>query len=112
MIKQSKLNNEYTFAVIMAIAQDYQFTRQIRVSQADLMMHVIQRFNPAAVRELGRVYREHPDVIGFNRPTSIWRPSDGWPPRTTTQPTATQSADDDTEPLTVPIFSCGTDGTE
>lgn len=72
-------NSDDTFAIFMIIAQDYQFTRQIRWAQADLMKHVIQRFNPKAVGALQRVWREHPDVIGFNQPLSVWRPSDGWP---------------------------------
>lgn len=108
---RSTEDENYTFAIIMAIAQDYQFTRQIRVAQTDLMRYVIQRFNPAAVPALARVYSDHPDVIGFNRPTSIWRPSDGWPPTAKPQSTAEEaeppngSADDDTEPLTVPLVN-------
>ncbi|MCV7069443.1 hypothetical protein MJO55_23615 [Mycolicibacterium rufum] len=101
-------NSDDTFAIFMIIAQDYQFTRQIRWAQADLMKHVIQRFNPKAVGALQRVWREHPDVIGFNQPLSVWRPSDGWPMSNQSTAENTESdngfADDDTEPLTVPIL--------
>ncbi|WP_131832406.1 hypothetical protein [Mycobacteroides abscessus] len=96
--------DEFIMSVTFAVAQDYQYTRQIRVSRSDLMAHIIQRFNPAAVEALARVHREYPDVIGGLQPTNIWGP-----PQPQSQPSATQPADENTEPPTAPRINNETD---
>lgn len=94
-------DNEYLMSAVLAIAQDYQYTRQIAVSRADLMAYVIRRFNPAAVGALARVYQEFPDVIGNLQPTSIFRPQ----PQSQPAGAEPQPSDADTEP--VPAQSTG-----
>lgn len=103
----------YYLAAMMAMMQDHQYTRQIVWSRTDLMSHIIQRFNPAAVGALQRVYREHPDVIGHLQPTNILRPEDIFGREMTpeeqnadtgpiaTQPTDPQASETDTEPMRV-----------
>jgi hypothetical protein len=58
-------------AVALAPAQDYQYTRQITASRADLMNYVIARFNPAAVGTAARVIRNYPNVLQQLGPTSV-----------------------------------------
>ncbi|TQR85671.1 hypothetical protein D8S82_15145 [Mycobacterium hodleri] len=101
----------YYLTAMMAMMQDYQYTRQIVWSRTDLMAHIIRRFNPAAVGALERVYREHPDVIGDLQPTNIMTREDIFGPETTpeeqdanTEPIATQPNEAhineaDTEPI-------------
>lgn len=101
----------YYLAAMMAMMQDYQYTRQIVWARTDLMAHIIRRFNPAAVGALERVYREHPDVVGHLQPTNILRPEDIFGKEMTqeeqnadtgpiaTQPTDPQASESDTEPI-------------
>ena len=87
------------FPVFLAIAQDYQYTRQINVSRADLMAYVIRRFNPAAVGALVRVHREFPDVIGNLQPTGIFEAPQA--PQAATGESPSNAESDD--PVTAPI---------
>ncbi|MUL46484.1 hypothetical protein FZI85_07870 [Mycobacterium sp. CBMA293] len=70
--RQERLN--YTFASVLAAAQDYQYTRQINASRSDLINHVMGRFNPAAVETVARVNRKYPNVLQELQPMSIIRP--------------------------------------